>query len=275
MKKTIAKILIIAGLIGMCYPFAARVWNRHRQDAIATKYQETVEKKDESEIEKELSDAEVYNKDLAEIPGDKVARFEEETSEKYESLLDPEGSGIMGYLSIPRINVSIPIYHYSFDEQLSLGTGHIHGSSLPVGGKGTHSVITGHRGLPTNKMLTDLNLLEKGDVFSIHVLDRTLNYKVDRIRVVDPYDLSDLGIDDDKDYVTLVTCTPYGVNTKRLLVRGIRTDEETTEKNVLAVLNPGNLRSSEWPAYAFFFAAVVIIVWIITKFIIRRKREKG
>lgn len=134
----------------------------------------------------------------------------------------------MGYIEIPKIRVSIPVYHGTDDAVLSAGVGHIEGTSLPVGGTGTHCALSGHRGLPSSKLFTDLDQLEIGDTFKITVLNETLTYKVDQIKIVLPDDTSDLGIDPDQDYVTLLTCTPYTINTHRLLVRGVRTEDENT-----------------------------------------------
>jgi sortase A len=161
-----------------------------------------------------------YNSTLADSPTS-FNLSEAETAE-YDKLLDPTGSGIMGYIEIPVIGVSLPIYHGVSDEILAIGAGHIPGSSLPVGGDSTHCVLSGHRGLPSARLFTDIDQLQKGDTFTLHVMDDVLEYEVDQILVVEPGDISSLGITEGKDYCTLVTCTPYGINTQRLLVRGHR-----------------------------------------------------
>ena len=167
-----------------------------------------------------------------------------QTDSTYESLLNLNGDEMMGYVEIPVIDVSIPIYHYTTDESLEKGAGHLFGSSLPVGGKSTHCILSAHRGLPSAKLFTDLNLVEEGDVFYLHVLGKTLAYEVDQILTVLPEQTESLGITDGDDYVTLVTCTPYAVNTHRLLVRGHRVPMKAAkavqkaEKKVTGITNP-------------------------------------
>lgn len=150
----------------------------------------------------------------------------EEERAEYESLLNVSGNGIIGYIEIPMIQCSLPIYHGTEESVLQIAVGHIEGSSLPTGGAGTHCVLSGHRGLPSAKLFTDLDQLAEGDTFILRILDETLTYEVDQIRTVEPYELDDLGIEEGKDYCTLVTCTPYGINTHRLLVRGRRVDNQ-------------------------------------------------
>ena len=167
--------------------------------------------------------AEAYNRDLA-ARGDLRTLSEAEEARRTAGLLDPWGTGMMGYLEIPKIDVSLPIYQGTEEAALQAGAGHWQGSSLPVGGPGSHCVLTGHNGLIKAKMFTDLNQLELGDTFTLSVLDRVLTYQVDQILVTDPSDLGPLAIEEGCDYVTLYTCTPYGVNTQRLLVRGSRVE---------------------------------------------------
>ncbi len=180
-----------------------------------------------------LSDAEVYNKTLDQgvIPD---LNLTGEAKEVYNKLLDVTGSGIMAFVEIPKLNTTLPIYHGTDDSVLQVAIGHIPGTSLPIGGKGTHAVISGHRGLPSAKLFTDLDQLVEGDIFYIQVLDQTLTYEVDQILTVTPDDVSALTVDPEQDYVTLVTCTPYGVNSHRLLVRGHRIANETKETRVTA-----------------------------------------
>ena len=204
--------------------------------------------------------AQAYNKKLLAKSGDRFVLTDEE-KEAYNKVLDVTGTGIMGYVNIPRIAVSLPIYHGTDPAVLEIAVGHIEGSSLPVGGKGTHCVISGHRGLPSAKLFTDIDRLKEGDTFQLQVLNRTLTYEVDQIRVVLPDQLEDLAIDPDKDYCTLVTCTPYGVNTHRLLVRGHRIREEQTDLMVSA----DAVRIE--PRYAVPFIAIPLLVlvslWIL------------
>lgn len=224
MKKHLPTIVLVlvflTGLSLLLYPTVSDYWNSFHQTRAIASYVEDVSDMDDDRYEKMLEEARAYNTTLAE----KSNRFilSEEEQEEYNRLLDVTGSGIMGYVEIPSIDCSLPIYHGTDEGVLQIAIGHIAGSSLPVGGKGTHCVISGHRGLPSAKLFTNLDELKEGDTFMLHVLDETLTYEVDRILIVEPDDVSNLEIDPDQDYCTLVTCTPYGINTHRLLVRGHR-----------------------------------------------------
>ena len=225
-KSRILSLLLIlallAGLSLLLYPTAADWWNSMHQSRAIASYVESVVELDETQYESVWQAAVEYN---AGIP-DEDTRFlpDEEEKALYETLLNVGGDGIMGYVEIPRIDVELPIYHGTNEEILQTAVGHIEGSSLPVGGEGTHSVISGHRGLPSARLFTDLDQLEPGDTFMLHVLNETLTYEVDEINTVLPDDISHLGLEDGEDLCTLVTCTPYGVNSHRLLVRGHRVE---------------------------------------------------
>ena len=224
-------LVLLLGLAIMAYPTFSDWWNQfHQSRAIAT-YASVVEETDHELLESMLADAEAYNERLLY----KSNRYElsDEEIEEYESLLDLSGNGVIGYIQINSIGVSLPIYHGTDESVLQIAVGHIQGTSLPVGGTNTHAVMSGHRGLPSARLFTDLDKLVEGDTFTITVLDRTLLYEVDQIRIVEPTDMSDLNIIAGEDYVTLVTCTPYGVNTHRLLVRGHQI--EGAEEEVVVV----------------------------------------
>lgn len=211
---------LLVGIGIMLYPTVSDWWNSfHQSQAIAT-YEQAVNGNTAQQNKKLWNAAVAYNKKLPHDNG----RFTLSKAEQreYDRILDVTGTGIMGYVEVPKINTRLPIYHGTDDAVLETAVGHIPGSSLPVGGKGTHCAISGHRGLPSARLFTDLDQLGEGDVFTLNVLGRTLTYQVDKIRVVLPDQLDDLAIDDGKDYCTLITCTPYGVNTHRLLVRGHR-----------------------------------------------------
>lgn len=227
-------IVFLAGLSLLLYPTVSDYWNSLHQSKAIAQYAEAVANLDDSEYEKLWKDADNYNKTLLKKP----ARYElsEKERAEYEKLLDVSGNGIIGYIEIPMIGCSLPVYHGTDESVLQIAVGHIEGSSLPVGGKSTHSVLSGHRGLPSAKIFTDLDKLSAGDEFILRVLDETLTYEVDQILIVEPYELDALGIEKDKDYCTLVTCTPYGINTHRLLVRGHRVEnqEEAHEVRVTA-----------------------------------------
>ncbi len=235
-KKTLAYMLVfLIGVSIMLYPSISNMWNRHVFKTQVSSYEDKVSS-GAVDMDKELENAELYNKNLSpkEVP-DAFSVKDGSTDENYENVLNIGADGMMGYISIPSINVEIPIYHYTDEETLKKGAGHLLGSSLPVGGKDTHAVISAHRGLPSAKMFSDLNLLEKGDAFYIYVLDKKMKYKVDRIAVVEPDETESLAIEEGKDLVTLVTCTPYGVNTHRLLVRGHRVSNDTAVQETVKI----------------------------------------
>lgn len=223
-------ILFIILLIGagvMAYPTVSDWWNSfHQSRAIAT-YASAVENTSTEEMEAMLEAAREYNEELLKKPN----RYEMSDEEKaeYASLLDLSGTGVMGYVQINAIGVSLPIYHGTDESVLQIAVGHIEGTSLPVGGESTHTVLSGHRGLPSARLFTDLDKLKEGDTYTVTVLNRTVTYMVDQIRIVEPTDMSDLNISLGEDYCTLVTCTPYGVNSHRLLVRGHRIDNIADE----------------------------------------------
>lgn len=218
-------IVLLAGLSLLLYPVVSDYWNSlHQSRAIAT-YMEAVTELDDTAYERWWKEAKAYNASLI----NKQNRFHPGEDEKaaYEKLLDISGRGIIGYVEVPGINVTLPIYHGTDEEVLQVAIGHIEGSSLPTGGPGTHCVISGHRGLPSAKLFTDLDQLAEGDIFVLRVLDETLTYEVDQIHIVEPDDISLLGIEEGQDLCTLITCTPYGVNSHRLLVRGHRVENQT------------------------------------------------
>lgn len=226
-NKRYSLLLLLALLVGLSlllYPTISNCWNSFHQSKTIATYMETVAEMDDSDYEGMWREAQAYNTALPRDQG----RFQlsEEEKQVYEGLLRISDDGIMGYVEIPSINVELPIYHGTDEEILQIAVGHIQGSSLPVGGPGTHCVISGHRGLPSAKLFTDLDQLTKGDIFILHVLDETLTYEVDQIHIVEPDDVSLLSMEEGEDLCTLVTCTPYGVNSHRLLVRGHRVENQ-------------------------------------------------
>ena len=214
----------------LLYPTVSDWWNSFHQSRAIAEYARDIENLDNAAYEKLLSDARAYNKKLAGTGG-RFTLSEEEIRE-YNSLLDISGTGIMGYIEIPEIKVSLPVYHGTSESVLSIAVGHIEGSSLPVGGEGTHCVLSGHRGLPSAKLFSNLDKLSEGDIFLIQTLEETLTYEVDQIRIVEPQEISGLAIEEGKDYCTLVTCTPYGINSHRLLVRGHRVETSLAQLSV-------------------------------------------
>lgn len=225
-------LILIAGLGLILYPTFSDWWNSFHQSRAIASYVQTVANLDKEEYERMLQEAQAYNRSL--LTKSNRYNFTEEDEEEYNSILDVTGTGIMGYVEVPSIGISLPIYHGTEEAVLQTAIGHIEGTSFPVGGIGTHCAVSGHRGLPAARLFTDIDQLKEGDTFLLQVLDRTLTYEVDQIRIVLPTELQDLEIDPQEDYCTLITCTPYGVNTHRLLVRGKRIENQAMEVNVVA-----------------------------------------
>lgn len=221
-------LTLLTGLSLLLYPTISDWWNSFHQSRAIASYVETVEELDDDAYAQLWEDAQAYNEALSQDN----SRFQpgEEESVRYNELLNLSGTGIMGYVEIPSIDVALPIYHGTDEAVLQVAVGHIEGSSLPVGGPGTHTVLSGHRGLPSATLFTDLDQLDMGDVFLLHVLGETLTYQVDQIRIVEPDDVSLLALEEGEDLCTLVTCTPYGVNSHRLLVRGYRVENLEEEQ---------------------------------------------
>lgn len=227
MKKHASTIILIViffvGLSVLLYPSVSNYINqKHQTQAIAT-YDETVSNMDEEDYDSYFEAAEAYNEALNE---NRSAFFTPDEIEGYEDVLDVTGTGIMGYVTIDKIDVKLPVYHGTDEGVLAAGAGHLEGTSFPIGGENTHAVISAHRGLPSAKLFTNLDELEVGDTFTITILDRIMTYEVDLISIVLPDETDLLQIEDGKDYCTLMTCTPYGINSHRLLVRGHRTSTD-------------------------------------------------
>ena len=225
-------VILIVGVGLLAYPSLANWWNNMHQSRAIVSYVEAVANLDKEDYDRMLQEAQDYNRSLLKKPN-RFTLTEEET-EEYNKILDVTGTGIMGYIDIPSIKVSLPIYHGTEEAVLQVAIGHIKGTSLPVGGLGTHCAVSGHRGLPSARLFTDIDQLKKGDTFLVQVLDRTLTYEIDQIKTVLPTELDDLEIDPEKDECTLITCTPYGVNTHRLLVRGHRIENLAENAHVTA-----------------------------------------
>lgn len=238
MKKHLSTVILIfvliIGLSLLLYPTLSDYWNSVHQSQAIAGYVETIANMNQEKYDSMLDDAKAYNQKLALSPTH--WRLSNDEKNEYNSLLDVSGTGIMGHIEIPKINCSLPIYHGTDENVLQIAVGHILGSSLPIGGESTHTVLSGHRGLPSAKLFTNLDMLEEGDVFMIRVMDEVLTYEVDNILITEPDDFSSLGIEKGQDLCTLVTCTPYGVNTHRLLVRGHRIEnvEQSSSARVTA-----------------------------------------
>ena len=259
--------ILLIGLSLLLYPTVSDYWNSFHQSEAVAGYVQDVEDMSEQKKAEMLAAAQAYNQTLQTgvIPDLNLSSAETKT---YDQTLDVTGTGIMAYVEIPKLNTTLPIYHGTDDSVLQVAIGHIPGTSLPVGGKGTHAVISGHRGLASAKLFTDIDRLVEGDTFMIQVLDETLTYEVDQILTVTPDDVSALAIDPEQDYVTLVTCTPYGVNTHRLLVRGHRI---ANQENVARVTSEAS--QVEPLMVAPFLGIFILIVLLLVVNVYRRLRH--
>lgn len=255
-STVILVIVLLVGLSVMLYPTVSNWWNERVQSRVVAGYQEAVLLLDDGESERMLGEARSFNSRLAGIanPFSDSSKIPE-----YNDILNVSGTGIMGYISIPVINVELPIYHGTSAEVLNIAAGHLEGSSFPVGGKNTHAVISAHRGLPSAKLFTDLNKLVEGDIFTITILDEIFTYEVEEILIVYPDEMDKLSIIPDGDYVTLMTCTPYGVNTHRLLIRSRRI--ETVYEHTVKVETDA-LKVDEMLVVPFIAAPLVILLII-------------
>ena len=262
LTTVILLLVLLTGLSLLLYPTVSDYWNSFHQSRAIASYTAQVEEMDPADYEAMWNAAAEYNQRLLADTGDRY-RMTEAEEEEYESLLDVTGTGVMGYVEIPKLKTSLPIYHGTDAAVLQIAIGHLAGSSLPVGGEGTHCVLTGHRGLPSAKLFRNLDEMVEGDTFSLHVLDQTLTYEVDQIRVVEPQELDDLEIEEGQDYCTLVTCTPYGVNSHRLLVRGHRiADQQNSSVPADAVQIDRFLVS---PVVAAVLIGLVLIIFLIRR----------
>ena len=247
MKNKFSNILLIlvlvAGLSLLVYPSLSDYWNSFTQSKVIVDYAQQIENLDTEKYDRILQEAYAYNESLVERRNGFV--LSDEQKEKYEELLDLSGVGMMGYIEVPSISVTLPIYHGTSDAVLQIAVGHLEWSSLPVGGESTHCVLSGHRGLPSAKLFSDLDKVVVGDIFLLRVLDEVLTYEVDQIHIVEPHETESLVIEEGMDYCTLVTCTPFGVNTHRLLVRGTRIPYEEAEQ-ITAEITVEEAVTSTW-----------------------------
>lgn len=270
-RNGVTLILVLALITGiglLLYPSVSNWWNQVHQSNVVMEYASAVSDMNAKQYKKMLSEAKAYNRRLSETGA--IWSMTAAQKKEYDSILNVDGHGAMGYIRIPKINVELPIYHGTDDSVLQSSIGHLAGTSLPVGGKGTHTVLSGHRGLPSAMLFTDLDRLKEGDTFTITVLDRTITYEVDQIRIVEPTDLSSLQIEEGKDLCTLVTCTPYGINTQRLLVRGHRIPNANGDAQVIAEA------LQVPPAYiALAVVIVVLLVLIVYSFTQMHRRRKA
>lgn len=288
MKKKIPGIIFgLMFLIGfgiLVYPTVADQWNTYRQSRLISSYERTISDMEPEDFTAEWEKAQAFNDTLTQnsIYGDVFGEEDQELEDTdYWQVLNVGGDGVMGYLSIPKINIKLSIYHGTSDEVLQTGVGHLNGTKLPIGGENTHSVLAAHRGLPSARLFTDIDQLEKGDMFYIHVLDETLAYQVDQI--LDMVDKDDhetlekaLQIEEGEDQVTLFTCTPYGVNSHRLLVRGTRVpytgEEEAASTPVDTMLEAVQ---NYYMLYLILGLAITLLIILLMRFLMGSGRKKG
>ncbi len=223
--------ILLLGLAIVIYPTFSNWWNSQVQTRAVANYDEAVSSLSETDYSAYFEAAYAFNESISRI-GSATTITNPEVLEGYESLLNVSGTGIMGYITIEKINVLLPIYHGTSSSVLQVGAGHLEGTSLPVGGESTHCVLSAHRGLPSATLFTHLDQMEIGDTFTITVLNEVLTYEVDQISIVYPYEIESIYVEEGQDYVTLMTCTPYGINTQRLLVRGHRIETEEAQKTI-------------------------------------------
>ena len=269
-KRNISTIILIlvflAGLSLLLYPTISDYWNSFHQTRAIVMYEENVADLQEELYQKYMDEARLYNQRL--VSKSNRLNPTEKDLEEYNDLLNVTADGIMGYIEIPNIKCILPIYHGIDDLVLQVAIGHIPGTSLPVGGESSHCVISGHRGLPSAKLFTDLDKIVEGDQFLLQILGETLTYEVDQILIVEPKDVKELEITEGKDYCTLITCTPYGVNSHRLLVRGHRVD--TVDDASLRVTADARQIEPEWVAP--LVAVPILLVLLVVLLVKYRKR---
>lgn len=261
-------LILLAGLSLLLYPSVSDYWNSLHQTKVIASYAEQVATLDNDTYDRLWEDARVYNRSL--LPRSNVYLLSEEQKAEYARLLDVSGLGIMGYIEIPSIDVSLPIYHGTEDSVLQVAVGHLEWTSLPVGGESAHCVLSGHRGLPSAKLFTNLDKLREGDTFLLRVLDEVLTYEVDQILIVEPQDTAALEIAEGEDYCTLVTCTPYGINTHRLLVRGHRIDNIEEVKTVRVTADAVQLE----PMLVAPVVAIPMLLILLILLLLPRRRKK-
>ena len=267
MRKHLSTIILVVilflGVAILLYPTLSDYYNSFHQSRAIASYIEEIETIDPIDYNRLWEQARVYNEGLKYKPN----RFmlTEEEYREYESLLNLTGSGIMGYIEVPKIDCTLPIYHGTDEAVLQIAIGHIEGTSLPTGEVGCHTVLSGHRGLPSAKLFTDLDKMELGDLFVIRVLDEIMTYEVDQILIVLPEELDALALDPEHDYCTLVTCTPYGVNTHRLLVRGHRTENQELEKIIKVVADATQIDPRLMaPVFAVPLLLILFVIMMIS-----------
>lgn len=280
----LARLLVILLGIGiLVYPSLSEYLSELNGSRATASYDDSVLQMEQARLDQLLAQAQEYNRQLAGTSTGKAPLSDDEgdpvTPESYWDLLNVDSAGMMGYIEIPRLNTTIPIYHGTSEAVLQVGVGHLQNTSLPVGGESTHAALSGHRGLPTRSLFTDLDQMEAGDRFYIKVLNETLCYTVDQILTVLPHEMDALAIEEGKDYVTLITCTPYGINSHRLLVRGVRTPYDPQQHQNEIAESASYLSSMPAQYRHLLIGVVVLVVVLLLRFLVCavlniRKRRK-
>jgi len=270
LKKHLLTVILVAGLAAgaglLLYPSVANYWNSFHQTRAIMDYNDAVSSMSHEDYDAILDEARDYNKKLGETGIQ--WNMTDAQKEEYNRMLKINGTDVMGYVSIPKIHVKLPMYHGTDEAVLQTSIGHLEQTSLPVGGKRSHCSVSGHRGLPSARLFTDLDKLKEGDTWTMNVLNETLTYEVDQIRIVEPEDLSNLGIMGKKDFCTLITCTPYGINTHRLLIRGHRIPNADGDANLTA-----DAIQIE-PKYIAPFLAIPILIALFIILMISTRRAR-
>lgn len=273
----VSVLIVIAGILALAYPFISNYLLEKNSSKAVRSYEQAVEALGDEKIRQMLEDASIYNQQLVqangfEIPSTAITESKELT-DTYWKILDVDGSGMMGYLTVPRLKETLPIYHGTAEEVLQVGVGHLEYTSFPVGGTSTHAALSGHRGLTSAKLFTDLDQVKIGDKFFLRILNEKIAYQVDKIVTVKPEEMEELSIKEGEDYVTLITCTPYGINTHRLLVRGTRIPyveeavEQETEKQTFFI--------SRQYLYPLIGVAILLVFLLLRKIFMRISKRKG
>lgn len=267
-------LVLIAGICLLFYPLVSNAWNEWRANVLIGEYQQLVDETSETDAQTWLASADIYNQTLvgSTIP-DAFSTHEESGASGYLAQLAFRADGMMGYINIPRIGQNLPIYHTTSESALSKGVGHLQGSALPVGGENTHCVLSAHRGLPSAALFTDLDQLAVGDRFFIHVLTRDMAYEIDWIQVVEPTQTDSLGIEAGEDLVTLVTCTPYGINSHRLLIRGHRVAYDALDELSEGETSTHSIFTQYWLWILIGLACAAIVVFALWRITRTRKEQ--
>ena len=271
MKKHLSTILLIlvffVGLSVMLYPGVSDYWNSFHQSRAIVDYDAVYQNMSSDDSQEAFAAAEAYNEQIRQIP---FPLMNYDQAAGYEELLNIGGTGIMGYIEIEKIGVELPVYHGTSDGVLNVAVGHVQGTSLPTGGPDTHCVFSAHRGLPSARLFSDLDKLELGDTFVLTVLNRRMTYLVDQILIVEPFEVDALYVTEGKDYCTLVTCTPYGINSHRILVRGVRTDNAEAPREVRVTADARQIR----PLLVAPVLAVPLLLILLVVLMVEQRRKK-